>query len=170
VAELRKLAPWVDDVQHPAQETGFADQLADASDWLDECIVRNYPGGYTSLLGAHGDALAAWATTSARLSSLRNPWILQLLAQGPAVANACGGLIVTARTRQVLANYALHLVCEGLLTRGPYAALSARYLARAYQLLTGYTAELSVAGAVDQWGQLLAMIPISFSTARSIRT
>lgn len=167
--DLRKLAPWLDDIQGPAAETGFADQCADASDWLDENILRNYPGGYVSLLGEHGTALASWAGTGATLSSLRNPWILQLLAGGPAVANTAGGLIVTTRTRQVLANYALHLVAEGMLTRGPYAALSARYLARANQLLVGYTAELSTNGAVDQWGALLAQIPINFGTARTLR-
>lgn len=169
-SDLRRLAPWIDGVQAPGSETGFADQLADSRAWLDENILRNYPGGYVSLLGEHGVALAAWSTSGAQRSSIRNPWILQLLAQGPAVAGVNGGLIVTQRTKDLCAYYALHRICDGMLTKGnQYAALSARYRMDAYQLLTCYTAELSVAGAVDQWGTLLAQIPVNFGSARPLR-
>lgn len=169
-SDLRRIASWIDGVQAPGSETGFAEQMADARSWLDENILRNYPGGYVSLLGEHGTALAAFATSGAQRSSIRNPWILQLLAQGPAVANTTGGLIVTQRTKDVCAFYALHRICDGMITKGnQYAALSARYRMEAYQLLTCYTAELSVAGAVDQWGQLIAMIPINFGSARPLR-
>lgn len=169
-SDLKRLAPWIDDVQAPGNETGFADQCADARAWLDENIIRNYPGGYASLLGEHGTALAAWSTVGSQRSSLRNPWILQLLAQGPAVPNAAGGLILTQRTRDVCAYYALHRICDGMISKGTqYAAFSARFRQQCYQYLVSYTAELSVAGAVDQWGQLLAQIPVNFGTARSIR-
>lgn len=170
-SDIKRLAPWILDVQAPGSETGFAEQLADARDWLDENILRNYDGGYVSLLGEHGVALAAWSTGGARRSSLRNPWILQLLQQGPAVANGAGGLIVTTRTKDLCGYYALHRVCDAMIARGSeYPARSARYRAMAERLLVSYTAELSVAGAVDQWGNLLAQIPVNFGTARTLRT
>lgn len=168
--DLRRLAPWIFDVQAPGSETAFADQCADSRDWLEENVLRNYPGGYVSLLGEHGAALAAWSAGGSQRSSLRNPWILQLLRQGPAVANVRGGLIVTTRTKDICAYYAIARICDGMLTKGSqYAALAARFRSQCYQLLVSYTAELSVNGAVDQWGQLLAQIPINFGTARTIR-
>jgi hypothetical protein len=170
VADLRRLFSTIDDLNAPGSETGFLDQCADAREWLEENILRNYGGGWISLLGEHGVALNSWNTGGSRRSSLRNPWILQLLAQGPAVANATGGLIVTRRTRDICAYYALYRILDGMITRGSqYAALAARMRATCCELLVSYTAELSVAGAVDQWGQLLAQIPINFSTARTLR-
>lgn len=171
VADLRRLAGWVDDVQAPGSETGFAEQCADARAWLDENILRNYQGGYVSLLGEHGTAIAAWATSGEQRSSIRNPWLLQLLQQGPALAGVNGGLIVTRRTLDLCAYYALHRICDAMITnRGnQYPALSARFRQQCHQLLVSYTAELSVAGATDQWGNLIAMIPVNFGTARSLR-
>lgn len=168
--DLRRLAPWIFDVQAPGSETGFLDQCADSRDWLDENILRNYGGGYVSLLGEHGVALAAWATDASQRTSLRNPWILQLLQQGPAVANVNGGLIVTTRTRDICAYYALSMICGGMITKGSqYAALAARSRTEANRLLCGYTAELSVQGQVDQWGNLIAQVPVNFGTARTLR-
>jgi hypothetical protein len=169
-ADLRRLAGWIDDVQAPGSETGFLEQCADSREWLEENIVRNYGGGWVSLLGEHGVALNSYATGGARRTSLRNPWILQLLTDGPAVASTAGGLIVTRRTRDICAYYALHRICDGMITKGGvYPALSARFRVQCNALLVGYTAELSVAGAVDQWGQLIAQIPINFGTARTLR-
>lgn len=168
--DLRRLAPWIDDAQAPGSEAGFLEQCADARDWLDENVLRNYGGGYVSLLGEHGVALASWAIGGSRRSSIRNPWILQLLQQGPAAANANGGLIVTRRTRDICAYYALYRICDGMLTRGSqYAALAARYRQQANQLLVSYVAELSVNGSTDQWGNILAQIPVNFGTARTLR-
>jgi hypothetical protein len=170
VADIRRVASWIDDVQGVLQETGFLDQCADARSWLDENILRNYGGGYVSLLGEHGRALYGWAAGRTGNSPLRNPWILQLLQQGPAVANRNGGLILTDRAKDINAFYAAYRICEGMLTRGgQFPALSARMRMQAYQLLAGYTAELSVAGAVDQWGNVLAQVPVSFSAARTLR-
>jgi hypothetical protein len=165
VTDLRRLAGWIDDFSAPDSETGFLEQCADARAWLDENIIRNYRGGNVELLGMHGLALDAWYTGGARRSSLRNPWIVNLLGQGPAVANRNGGLIVTPRTRDICAFYALHRICAGIITRGTqYAALAARMEAQAQRLLSCYTAEISVAGAVDYWGNLLAQIPVNFSS------
>lgn len=167
-SDLRRIAPWIFDVQAPGSETGFADQCADARQWLEENVLRNYQGGYVSLLGEHGRALASFAIGDGA-TSLRNPWLLQLLQGGPAVPGRNGGLIVTYRTRDICAYYALYRVCDGLITKGAqYAAAAARYRAECYQLLVSYTAELSVSGQVDQWGNLIAMIPVNFGTARAM--
>lgn len=169
VADLRRIAPWIDDVQAPGSETGFLDQCADARGWLDEAILRNYQGGNVEILGMHGLALDAWLTGGARKSPLKNPWLNWLLQQGPAVANTNGGLIVTQRTRDLCAYFALHRICDGILTRGTqYAALSARSMAQANQLLVSYTAELSVSGIADNWGNLLAQIPVNFASTRTL--
>jgi hypothetical protein len=166
IADLKKTAAWIQDIQAPGNETGFLEQCADARDWLDECILRNYRGGNESLLGAHGVALDGWFTGGARRSSLRNIYILNLLKGGPAAAPSTGGLILTSRAKDICAYYALHRVMEGMITRGgQYPALSSRMLAKAHQLLTCWTAELNVAGAVDYGGNLIASIPVNFSSA-----
>lgn len=168
LGDIQKIAPWIDDVQAPGSETGFLDQCADAREWLDENILRNYRGGNVELLGYHGLALDSWYTGGTRRTSLRNPWLLWLLQQGPAAANV-PGLIVTGRTRDVCAYYALHRICEGMILRGTqYPALSARAYHRAGQLLVSYTAELSVNGALDVFGNLIANVPINFSSVNTL--
>ena len=173
VADVRRIAPWIDDQSGTAligAESGFVEQLADSRDWLDENVLRNYRGGNVTLLGFHGMALDSWFTGGTRRTSLRNPFILNLLKQGPATASpANGGLIVTTRTKDVCAYYALHRICEGMITRGnQYPALSARALHKAHQLLTSYTAEISVAGSVDYAGSLIANLPINFSSTNTL--
>ncbi len=170
VRDIRRIASWIDDVQAPGNETGFLEQCADARDWLDENILRNYRGGNVTLLGLHGMALDAWFTGGTRRTSLRNPFILNLLKQGPAtITPPNGGLIVTARCRDVQAYYALHRITEGMITKGTqYAALSARSLHKAHALLCAYTAELSVGGAIDYAGSLIANIPINFSSTNTL--
>jgi hypothetical protein len=172
--DLRRIAPWIDDQSGPAllgAESGFVEQLADARDWLDECILRNYRGGNVTLLGFHGMALDSWFTGGTRRTSLRNPFVLNLLKQGPATASPPnGGLIVTSRTKDIVSYYALHRITEGMITRGTqYAALSARALHKAHQLLSSYTAEISVNGAVDYAGSLIANIPVQFSSTNTVR-
>jgi hypothetical protein len=170
VLDIQRIAPWVADVQAPGSETGFLDQCADSRDWLDENVLRNYRGGNVELLGYHGLALDSWYTGGTRRTSLRNPWILSLLQTGPASAGVAG-LIVTTRTKDICAYYALHRICEGMVMRGSqYPALSARALHKAQQLLACYTAELSVAGDLDTFGNVLANIPINFSSTNTLYT
>lgn len=161
---LRKIAPWIDQVQASGSETGFLEQCADARDWLDENILRNYRGGNVELLGYHGLALDSWFTGGARRSSLRNPFILGLLQQN--------GLIVTTRTTDICAYYALSRICESLIIKSGQAAqylgLAARYKSEAMRTLTTYTAELNIAGSVDYNGNLLANIPINFSSTNTL--
>jgi hypothetical protein len=163
VADLRRVAPWIDDVQGAmaGSQTGFLDQCADARAWLDECILRNYRGGNVSLLGYHGMALDSWYTGGTRKTSLRNPYILSLLQTNM--------LIVSRRILDINAYYALSRICEGLVMRGPqYYAMAARYRAQAEQLLSSTTAELTVNGSVDTFGNPIAAIPINFSTTHTL--
>jgi len=172
VVDIRKIAGWIDQISAPNSETGFIEQCADSRNWLDENVLRNYRGGNVTLLGYHGLALDSWYTGGTRRTSLRNPWILGLLSGGPAVANVVGGLIVTDRTRQICALYALSLICESMLMvsgkPSQYLGLGARYRSEAMRLLTCYTAEINVAGSVDYNGTLLANIPINFSSTNTL--
>ena len=75
IMDLRKIAPWIDDLQVPDSHEGFDDRVRDSRDWLDEMTLRNYRGGNVSLLGYHGFALDAWYTGGGRRTSLTNRWL-----------------------------------------------------------------------------------------------
>jgi hypothetical protein len=164
VTDIRPIAGWIDQVSHPNKETGFLTECAESRSWLDENILRNYRGGNVTLLGYHGLALDSWFTGGSRRTSLRNPFILGLLQQN--------GLIVTDRTRRICAYYAVSLICEGMLMQSgkpqQYLGLAARARAEAERLLSCYTAELNVNGAVDVNGNLIANIPINFSSTNTL--
>lgn len=164
IEDMRDIAGWIDEVQGPNYQTGFLAQCAKARRWLDENILRNYRGGNVELLGYHGLALDSWYTGGTRRTSLRNPFILGLLQQNM--------LIVTDRTIEICAYYALSLVCESMImksgTAAQYLGLAARYRAEAQRLLACYTAELSVNGALDYNGNLIANIPINFSSTNTL--
>jgi hypothetical protein len=164
VADIRVIAGWIDQVNPPNSETGFLQQCARARSWLDENILRNYRGGNVELLGYHGLALDSWYTGGTRRTSLRNPFILGLLQQN--------ALIVTDRTREICAYYALSLICENMLMQSgkpaQYLGMAARARAEAQRLLSCYTAELNVNGDVDSNGNLIANIPINFSSTNTL--
>jgi len=164
VVDLRNIAGWIDQVGAPNSETGFLEQCADARDWLDESILRNYRGGNVELLGMHGLALDAWYTGGARRTSLRNPFILNLLQTN------C--LIVTARTKKICAHYALSQICEDMIQSAGnpsrYQGMAARHRSEAQRILTTYTAELCINNAVDSYGNPLAAIPINFSNTNTL--
>ena len=133
VADLRRIAGWIDGVQAPGSETGFLEQCADWRDWLDENVLRNSTAAAMSeLLGYHGLALDSWYTGGARRTSLRNPFILGLLQQN--------ALIVTTRTKDICAYYAVSRICESMLMKSgqpaQYLGLSARYRCEAERLLS----------------------------------
>ena len=88
IVDVRRIAPWIDDLQVPDSNTGFDDQLADSRDWLDEMTLRNYRGGNVSLLGYHGFALDAWYTGGGRRTSLTNRWLFAALQAEPAPGHA----------------------------------------------------------------------------------
>lgn len=155
--DLRKIDPTVDEQLDPDHGvTGFADQCADARDWLDECLLRNYRGGNISLLGYHGLALDAWYTGGVRRTSLTNIWLRDQLK-----ANT---LIVTPRIRRLCALYALYLVYRGARSRGKeYQALAAGYLHEAHALMTCTTAELNLNG-----DGTTPCLPINLSTTNTL--
>jgi hypothetical protein len=155
VTDIRKIAPWIDDLQVPDSNFGFDDQLADSRDWLDEMTLRNYRGGNVSLLGYHGFALDAWYTGGGRRTSLTNRWLKAAL-----VANQ---LLVTPRVKQVCAYYALSRICESMITKsGQYVALASRFRFEAESLLASTTVEIDVNG--DGYGE----VPINFSSTNTL--
>ena len=105
IKDLRKIAPWIDDLQVPDSHEGFDDPCADSRDWLDEMTLRNYRGGNVSLLGYHGFALDAWYTGGGRRTSLTNRWLFACLAANqllvtPRVKNVCAVLCPVANLRK----------------------------------------------------------------------
>jgi len=155
IADLRKIAPWIDDLQVPDSHAGFDDPCADSRAWLDEMTLRNYRGGNVSLLGYHGFALDAWYTGGGRRTSLTNRWLFTALASNQ--------LLVTPRVRTVCAYYALSRICESMITKGGmYAMLAARYRLEAESLLASTTVEIDVNG--DGYGE----VPINFSSTNTL--
>jgi len=155
VRDIRKIAPWIDDLQVPDSNTGFDDQLADSRDWLDEMTLRNYRGGNVSLLGYHGFALDAWYTGGGRRTALTNRWLFAALQQNQ--------LLVTPRVKQVCAYYALSRICESMITKsGQYVALASRFRFEAESLLASTTVEIDVNG--DGFGE----VPINFSSTNTL--
>ena len=153
--DVRKIAPWISDLQVPDDNSGFDDQLADSRDWLDEMVLRNYRGGNVSLLGYHGFALDAWYTGGGRRTSLTNRWLFAALASNQ--------LLVTPRVKQVCAYYALSRICESMITKsGQYVALASRFRFEAESLLCSTTVEIDVNG--DGFGE----VPINFSGTNSL--
>jgi len=153
--DVRKIAPWISDLQVPDDNTGFDDQLADSRDWLDEMTLRNYRGGNVSLLGYHGFALDAWYTGGGRRTSLTNRWLFAAL--------AANQLLVTPRVKQVCAYYALSRICESMITKsGQYVALASRFRFEAESPLASTTVEIDVNG--DGFGE----VPINFSSTNTL--
>ncbi len=155
ITDIRKIAPWIDDLQVPDNNTGFDSQCADARAWLDELILRNYRGGNVSLLGYHGFALDAWYTGGGRRTSLTNRWLYSAL--------AANQLLVTPRVKAVCAYYALSRICESMITKaGQYIALASRFRLEAESLLASTTVEIDVNG--DGFGE----VPINFSSTNTL--
>jgi hypothetical protein len=155
ITDVRTIAPWIDDLQVPDSNSGFDDQLADARDWLDELILRNYRGGNVSLLGYHGFALDAWYTGGGRRTSLTNRWLYSALQSNQ--------LLVRPRVKQICAYYALSRICESMITKsGQYVALASRFRLEAETLLASTTVEIDVNN--DGYGE----VPINFSSTNTL--
>lgn len=153
ITDLRKVCGWIERLQGEGDVEGFLDQCADAREWLDENILRNYTGGWASLMGMHDVALNAWFGGSARKTLNHNLFIAQQLADNH--------LIVSPRIRKVCALYACSLVFLSNLTSGKdYLAMAAMYRHQANQLLVSTTAEIDTSGAGTT-----PNIPITFSSA-----
>jgi len=135
-----------------------------ATNWAAVWGTVDGAGGNVELLGYHGLALDSWYTGGARRTSLRNPFILNLL--------QTNALIVTARTKKICAHYALSQICEDMIQSAGnpsrYQGMAARHRSEAQRMLTTYTAELQVNNAVDSYGNPLAAIPINFSSTNTL--
>lgn len=155
ITDVRKIAPWIDDLQVPENRSGFDDQLADARDWLDELVLRNYRGGNVSLLGYHGFALDAWYTGGGRRTALTNRWLKAVL--------AANQLLVTPRVKNICAYYALSRICESMITKsGQYISLASRFRFEAESLLASSTVEIDVNN--DGFGE----VPINFTSTNTL--
>jgi len=155
ITDVRKIAPWIDDLVVPDNDTGFDSQLADSRSWLDEIILRNYRGGNVSLLGYHGFALDAWYTGGGRRTSLTNRWLFTSLQSNQ--------LLVTPRVKQICAYFALSKICESMITKsGQYVALASRFRFEAESLLSSTTVEIDVNG--DGFGE----VPINLSSTNTL--
>ena len=155
IQSVRNIAPWIDDLITPDNDTGFDNQLADARSWLDEIVLRNYRGGNVSLLGYHGFALDAWYTGGGRRTSLTNRWLFAALQNNQ--------LLVTQRVIDIQAYYALSRICETLITKsGQYVALAVRFKFEAEQLLSSTTVEIDVNN--DGFGE----VPINLSGTNTL--
>jgi hypothetical protein len=153
--DVRKIAPWINDLQVPDDNSGFDDQLADSRDWVDELVLRNYRGGNVSLLGYHGFALDSWYTGGGRRTALTNRWLFAALASNQ--------LLVTPRVKQVCAYFALSKICESMITKsGQYVALASRFRFEAESLVASTTFEIDVNG--DGFGE----VPISMSSTNTL--
>lgn len=155
IADIRAIAPWIDDLVVPDNDTGFDIQLAASREWLDELVLRNYRGGNVSLLGYHGFALDAWYTGGGRRTSLTNRWLYAALQSNQ--------LLVTPRVKALCAYYSLSRICETLITKaGQYVALASRFRFEAESLLASSTVEIDVNG--DGFGE----VPINFSSTNTL--
>lgn len=154
--DLHSVAGWIDDLQNlEFAKAGFADQCADARDWMDQNILRNYRGGAITLLGMHGVALDAWFTGGPWRSSLDNIYIRQQL--------TLNTLMLTTPIKKAMVYYALSCICEGMIAAGgDWAKRQAYYQQKAYQTLAGTVAQLDING------DGVPEIPINFSSANSI--
>jgi hypothetical protein len=159
VTDLRAVCRWIEDLQDPEQsQAGFATECADARDWFDECCLRNYTGGFVSLMGYHDLALNAWFGGGARKTVAGNIWLKEQL--------AANNLIVAPRIKRVNALYAVSQILQQNLNKSKdYLRLAAMYRHQCYQLLVSTTAEIDVTGQ-----GLTPNIPITFSQANTLFT
>lgn len=153
LADVRAIAPWIDDLQVPDSYAGFDRQLSDSRDWLDECIKANYRGqSGGSTLGAHGDALDAWNSGGGG----EDRWIKDQL--------AANRLLVSPQIRDICAYYAIYRICETLITHtgGHYLAMGARARREAENRLATATAYIDLDG--DGYGE----IGVNFSSTNTL--
>ena len=104
IADLRKIAPWIDDLQVPDSHEGFDDPCADSRDWLDEMTLRNYRGGNVTSWATTASPSTPGTPAAAVALRLSNRWLFACL--------AANQLLVTPRVKNVCAYYALSRICE----------------------------------------------------------
>lgn len=127
--DLRRCCPWIDDLQHPGQQSGFAEERGQAREWVDQCLhahdgrsasLANWEGGW--LVGDMGRR-SSWLQTQLDADKLMlRPEIVR--------ANAYYAVSLVLRTQL------------GSREKTPYQSLAAEYRGMAEATLLTTVAEL----------------------------
>jgi hypothetical protein len=162
IDDLRTLAPWVEDIQDfSGQGHGFVDECADARNWLDENILRNWRGNYIGAFGYHSLALASWQWAGPRRSLFANQWLLNYLNQNTLMLTTPTG----KRLVRACAWYAISQICQSNISRGKeYISRAHMALHQAETLLVCSSAELDIDGNGTP------EIVVNFSSASTLYT
>jgi hypothetical protein len=136
--DLRRFCPWIDEIQSPNDQAGFAEQRAEAREWLDDILLVNDRGGGVAL---YQGSYRGGAGNLAVRSGIRNPWLVEQL--------AADRLVLTARLRRAVSYYALGLILTpklGSRDKTSFQQLGRLFHAQAEEELVGLTAELDTDG------------------------
>ncbi|HMB08847.1 MAG TPA: hypothetical protein VKP69_34610 [Isosphaeraceae bacterium] len=134
-SDLVKYAKWIANLQDPDDLEGFADQRADAREWLDHIILLNDRGSSLGGFGAHSRAASAWGGAGPRRALVPSPWLRAAL--------AADQLIVRPQVLRIVAFRAIAEVCLGQLGKGgDYASYGAMFRQAADSECCGLRAEI----------------------------
>jgi hypothetical protein len=112
---------WLPTLLAEGTDGSFAEECADARDWLDNLIIARYPTSQVALLGDPGYGSLLWGSNTGALPSV---WLRQLLAGG--------GLVIRPWVIQATAKKAVSIIAKGMAAFGDSAA-DYRYLGNRYE-------------------------------------
>jgi hypothetical protein len=136
-SDMVKYARWITNLQDPDDLEGFADQRADAREWLDNIILLNYRGASLGRFGAHSQAAFGWGWAGPRRSLIPSQWLQTAL--------AANQLLVRPQVLRIVAFRAIAETCLGQLGKGgDYASFGARFRQAADAECCSLRAELDV--------------------------
>jgi hypothetical protein len=151
IGDLTRVCPWIEELQDEiADQTGFAEQCAEASEEFDELLHRNFRGNASNFR-----CESRWMNGS---SLLKNEWLTTAL--------AAGQLLATKKIKRAIAYHALGAILEPMVgSRGKatYQELASFYFGKAASLLATITAEIDT----DSDGQ--GDVAIDLSNVRVLR-
>ena len=169
--DMTKYAPWIQNLQTEDDLEGFADQRADAREWLDNIIVKNYRGSSLGQFGHHSMAAFAYGFSGPRRSLLLSQWLQDqlngntLLSGGTYTGPSGGALLIKPTTKRIVAFRAIAEVCMGMLGKGgDYPSWGAQFRRAADAECMAYTAE------IDTNNDGRAEIGIPLSTGSTVYT
>ena len=144
IADMRVQASWIDDLQDEQNDlTGFAEQCAQARDWLDGLILQAFKSADLTTLS--GGFTTRFSSSTSRGTLLTNTWLLGVL-------NANGLVLTIPSGRKAIracAFYALALACRGQIGSSgqrDYQRLANYYAAAANREASTYVAEIDTNG------------------------
>lgn len=148
-------AAWLGRLQQTdAGLTGFAEQRADAREWLDDLILRHFRSGN---LGASAYPCTAQWGAGFQRTGQTNPYLKGLL--------AANKLIVTPKVEEAVTLYAIGLAARAQVGQDPkseYPALARQFLAWARSKALCLTAE------IDSNGDGVGEMTIELGTADTL--